>query len=459
MMTPEQIARARPEMLPEVGAQPLARGRERMEAAGQWHARQTIGRRWAIGCVALEVTQRCNLDCALCYLSESSEAVRDVPLDELFRRIDLIRAHYGPHTNVQVTGGDPTLRRRDELVAIVARVRQVGMRPSLFTNGIRASRDLLAELCQAGLADVAFHVDLTQERKGYGSEAALNAVRLEYIERTRGLPLSVYFNTTVFDGNWNEIPDLVAFFVRHADAVRLASFQLQADTGRGRAGASRLPITMDGVMAAIRTGAAADISFDTPLVGHPGCNRYAMTLVANGRVHTLCDDARLMTDLMAATVGMRPKGDNAARDLAALSARLLLRPRLLARTLCLAAGKAWSMRRDLWAASGRAHRLSFYVHAFMDASCLDCNRVAACIFMVATGDGPISMCLHNAKRDAFILPPTQIEREGRIVWWDPLTGGTSAEPPIPRNPAHTRKTMKGRLRLALLQGSRVRATP
>ena len=57
---------------------------------------QAIGRRYAIGCVAVEITQRCNLDCTLCYLSESSEAVKDVPLDEVFRRIDLIRAHYEP---------------------------------------------------------------------------------------------------------------------------------------------------------------------------------------------------------------------------------------------------------------------------------------------------------------------------------------------------------------------------
>jgi hypothetical protein len=25
--------------------------------------------------------------------------------------------------------------------------------------------------------------------------------------------------------------------------------------------------------------------------------------------------------------------------------------------------------------------------------------------MVATRDGPLSMCLHNAKRDAYLLPP------------------------------------------------------
>ncbi|MGZ5431162.1 MAG: hypothetical protein ACXWEX_07135, partial [Thermoanaerobaculia bacterium] len=36
---------------------------------------QAIGRRYTIGCVAVEITQRCNLDCTLCYLSESSEKV------------------------------------------------------------------------------------------------------------------------------------------------------------------------------------------------------------------------------------------------------------------------------------------------------------------------------------------------------------------------------------------------
>ena len=108
------------------------------------------------------------------------------------------------------------------------------MRPALFTNGIRAKRDLLAELSAAGLVDVAFHVDLTQERRGYDTEGALNEIRKVYIDRARGLPLNVIFNTSVFAGNFDEIAGLTAFFVRHSDAVSFASFQLHADTGRGR---------------------------------------------------------------------------------------------------------------------------------------------------------------------------------------------------------------------------------
>lgn len=93
--------------------------RNRMQRTGQWHPGQLAGRRWPIGCVSLEISQRCNLDCTLCYLIESSESVRDLPLEEIFRRIEPILGHYGPGTDVQVSGGEPTLRRRKELVAIV----------------------------------------------------------------------------------------------------------------------------------------------------------------------------------------------------------------------------------------------------------------------------------------------------------------------------------------------------
>src|SRR5215831_1475787 len=179
--------------------QALARTRERLGPLTVGH--QYLGRQASIGCVALEITQRCNLDCTLCYLSEHAEQVRDIPLEALLHRLGQIRAHFGVGTAVQITGGDPTLRNRRELVAIVRRARELGLPPALMTNGIKATRDLLAELAEAGLNDVAFHVDLTQQRKGFSTEKALNIIRREYIERGRGLPLNVMFNTTVFQGN------------------------------------------------------------------------------------------------------------------------------------------------------------------------------------------------------------------------------------------------------------------
>src|SRR5258708_17989244 len=123
-LTPAEIAAAQPARPPIDQRSALLGARRRMLETGQWTASQFMGRRWPIGCVALEITQRCNLDCTACYLSENSESVRDLPLREVFRRIDVIFDHYGRDTDVHVTGGDPTLREKAELVEIVRRIRQ-----------------------------------------------------------------------------------------------------------------------------------------------------------------------------------------------------------------------------------------------------------------------------------------------------------------------------------------------
>jgi len=448
VMDQAEIAAARPA--------PMARhalddARARMQETGQWHPLQSMGRRWNMGCVALEITQRCNLDCTLCYLSDHSEAVKDIPLAEVFRRIDAIHAQYGPGTEVQVTGGDPTLRERSELVRIIRHIRALGMQPNLFTNGIRATRDLLTELAAAGLADVAFHVDTTQERKGYTDEASLNPLREDYIARARGLGLRLVFNTTVHDGNLAEIPEIAAFFARHADAVSLASFQLQAETGRGVAGGSAGLVSMPRVIGQLQRGLGARISFDTPLAGHAECNRHALTLVADGAVLDLYDDKRVLAEMLEATADLKFERMQPRQGAWRFLGRLARRPRLAALLLPWAARKAWGFRAALWHARGRAHRLAFFIHDFMDAGHLCRERIGACIFMVQTAEGPISMCLHNAKRDAFILQPLELPGAG---WWDPLTGEARASV-LPSAPALTPKTARGRRRIEIRHQARV----
>jgi 7,8-dihydro-6-hydroxymethylpterin dimethyltransferase len=421
-----------------------------MIATGQWDASQSMGRRWPIGCVALEITQRCNLDCTACYLSEYSEAVKDLPLEEVFRRIDMIRDRYGANTDVQVTGGDPTLRRREELAAIVRRIRALGMRPSLFTNGIKASRDLLGTLVEAGLVDVAFHVDLTQQRKGYRTEIQLNELRRAYIERARGLPLSVFFNTTVFDGNFDQLPEIVAFFVRHSDVVRLASFQPQAETGRGVLGRRPPRITPSSVIRQIERGAAASISFDTAHVGHSLCNRYAMAFVVNGRVYDMLDNTSLYELLLARTADRQFDRQNRRRAVKSFVGCLLHNPDIAFRGAGWLAGKLWQMKKDLIAGRGLVNKLSFVVHNFMDAADLDVERLDACVFMAATKDGPVPMCLYNAMRDAFILDPVILRRPDGEWHWDPVSAELTREkrahasiPPEPDQKGPRRRLRRG----------------
>ena len=449
-MTPHEVHLAQPTARPPDYHHALSAARHRVTFANQWTESQLMGRRWPIGCVALEITQRCNLDCTACYLSEHSEAVKDIPLEELFRRIDLIFDHYGPNTNVQVTGGDPTLRKRDELVAIVRRLSQKSMRPALLTNGIRAKRELLVELAKAGLVDVAFHVDITQGRKGYGSEVALNEVRKEYIERARGLPLSVMFNTTVVDRNFEEISEIVEFFVRNCDVVRLASFQLQADTGRTVLGRRSDAITIQSVQEQIEKGARSPISFDTLRVGHARCNRYGMIFVANNRAYDALDDRRSLEALLKRMPLLSFDRRSRSKVIATFVKGILTSPYLSFKAAGWLLRKAWQAKSDLWAARGRVNKLSFVIHNFMDACRLERDRVDACAFMAMTGRGPISMCLHNAKRDAFILAPVRLSGPEGDCFWTPLSGEPmekSAGTHRPPNP--NRRAAKARLKRAL----------
>ena len=398
--------------------------RQALERQGLFTPHQTATRRWPIGCISLEVTQRCNLDCTLCYLSEHSEAVRDVPLEELFRRIDRIAERYGPNTDVQISGGDPTLRDHDELVQITAYIKLRGLRSSLFTNGILASRVLLVRLRDAGLSDVAFHVDLTQERAGYNSEADLNVLRLQYIERARGLNLSIFFNTTIFDGNANDVPMLARFFSEHSDAVQLVSFQMQAATGRGTLGERPDALTQPNMMQWIERGARTPLNWDALIGGHPSCNRYATALVMDrgekAKAYDLFADGAFIARVMRETAHVPIMRGRPVRAALAWAAAVLARPSLALAGLRWLFALLWQARAQIFALRS-ARKISFFIHNFMDAKQLESDRIEACVFMVATSDPDaqafLPMCEFNARRDEFLLRPVMLA-DGTP--WQPL---------------------------------------
>jgi 7,8-dihydro-6-hydroxymethylpterin dimethyltransferase len=401
--------------------QPL---RKALQAHGLFGLNQTAGRRWPIGCVSLEVTQRCNLDCTLCYLSEHSEAVKDFPLEEIFRRIDAIHARYGPTTDVQISGGDPTLRNHDELVLITQRIHSLGMRSSLFTNGIKASRALLIRLRDAGLSDVAFHVDLTQERKGFDTEEQLNALRLEYIDRAAGLGLSVFFNTTVYANNFAELPMLARFFAQQSQVVQLASFQMQADTGRGVLGGHAGALTQEAVMRQIESGCATPLNWDALQGGHPKCNRYATGLVwglgPQTGIADLFFDGRFIARAMRETAGLVVSRGRPWAAAWTWTKAVLVRPMLLLAGLQWAVRLMWSLRSrwlELARGASSLRKVSFFIHNFMDAKQLDQERLDTCVFMAAAGDGFVPMCEYNARRDTHLLKALPMA-DGSL--WQPL---------------------------------------
>ncbi len=391
----------------------------RMRTTGQWSERQAAGRRWSIGCVSLEITQRCNLDCTLCYLSESAEAIRDLPLDEIFRRIDVIAAEYGPNTDVQISGGDPTLRDKKELSEIVRYIRARGLRASLFTNGILLTREWLQKLVGDGLNDVAFHVDITQQRKGFTTEFELNNIRERYIEMARGIDVSVIFNTTITAENFHELPMLADFFLRRNNVVHFASFQLGATTGRGASpGRDPVVLTQRAACEAIERGAGIALNFDALNGGHHACNRYAMVFTIGARRFDALADGEFVARVMRDTADVVIDRDQTGRGALMVAQAALMRPQLWWGFVRHTTVMFWRARREWFrersASMPAVQKISFFVHNFMDACELDSERIDACVFMAATVDGPMSMCAYNAERDRFLLKP--IQRADGSVW-------------------------------------------
>lgn len=412
---------------------------------GQMSAAQTAGRLLPMACVSLEITQRCNLDCSLCYLSSRAEAARDVPLPILLDRIGMIHSHYGPGTSIQISGGDPTLRSVGDLEALCRHIKSLGMRSCLMTNGIRATRAMLERLAAAGLNDLALHVDLTQERKGYATEADLHDLRRAYIERARGLDIRILFNTTVFDGNFHELPELVRFFRQNAADIDFISFQMQADTGRGVLRERDGTITQASVMRAIRDGAGIELDFDAISVGHSDCNRYTSVLSAGSATTSPLSNRRLIADVVSALekIDARERGN---LDAGRLLMRLALRNPVLGLRAIAEAGRwLWRLRGGLLAGRGRVHRMGILVHNFMDETKLDRARCESCVFMVMTAGGPLSMCVHNAQRDSHIFAPVRVKTAEGATWWNAETGFRDG-PSKPEAKPLPLKRLKGRQR-------------
>lgn len=112
--------------------------------------------------VIIEVTQRCDLACPVCYAAAPSP-MPDPSLDAIAQLFGRAR-EAGTQSNIQLSGGEPTMR--DDLPEIVALGRRMGFSfIQVNTNGLRLGRDrdYVRALKQAGLASVFLQFDGTTD--------------------------------------------------------------------------------------------------------------------------------------------------------------------------------------------------------------------------------------------------------------------------------------------------------
>ncbi len=198
--------------------------------------------------VALNLTRRCNLNCAHCYLdagtreSDDSDELTTAEVKELLDDI----ARLSDETMVVFTGGEPLLRA--DLTELIAHASGLGLMAVLGTNGLALNDRRVVALKEAGLQgagisldslDAPFHDDFRGLPGSWiRAQSAIDACR------RNDLRFQIHFSVT--DDNAHELEDMIGY-ARDVGAFVLNIFFLVC-TGRGEEVTNISAETYDRVM-------------------------------------------------------------------------------------------------------------------------------------------------------------------------------------------------------------------
>lgn len=185
-------------------------------------------------CMLLELTNRCNLRCPVCFAAAGEKEPYDLPLDEIERQYDFLMAHGGPF-NIQLSGGEPTVR--DDLPEIIRLGREKGFTFfQLNTNGLRLAReaDYAAVLKAAGLNTVFLQFDgMTDEVYITLRGRALLKEKLAAVDNCERAGLGIVLVPVVAPRvNDMQVGDILRFALSRMPAVRGVHFQPVSYFGR-----------------------------------------------------------------------------------------------------------------------------------------------------------------------------------------------------------------------------------
>jgi hypothetical protein len=349
----------------------------------------------------------CNLNCPVCFAESGPDGAADPSLDEIrgwYRTLH----HLAPGSNIQVSGGEPSLR--NDLPEVVAAGRAAGFDfIQLNTNGIRLGRDAdyLKALKDAGLAGVFLQFDGTHDAAHLKLRGApLLEVKHRAIESCAKHGIGVVLVPTLVPGvNTHQIGDLLRLAVELSPTVRGIHFQPISYFGRFPMPVGDPPrITLPELMAAIEEQSAGMFKatdFRPPGCENAWCSFHAdyLTLPHGGarrlqppRNLTACctpipaEEGALqamahVSRQWGAPQAVKTSGDGTpAGDAGSLSISCTAGP----------------MPFDDFLARARSHTLSVSAMAFQDAWTLDLERLRdCCIHVWDPVRGLVPFCAYN----------------------------------------------------------------
>ncbi len=199
----------------------------------------------------LDVTNRCNLRCPICFAqaAESGTVYEPTPEEVLEMMRNLRRNLPVPAPAIQFAGGEPTVSKH--LPQYISWAKRLGFRHvEIASNAIRIAKsvDYARELKDAGLSTIYMQFDgVTPEPYIAARGTNLFEVKKQAIEncRTVGLDSLVLVPTVVRGVNDDQLGKIIEFAVENHDVVRCVNFQPVSITGRiDHAARQRMRITI-----------------------------------------------------------------------------------------------------------------------------------------------------------------------------------------------------------------------
>ena len=343
----------------------------------------------------LEVTQRCNMACPVCFAG-SGRTGEDLSFDDIRKALVNLLEVTGTPIPIQISGGEPTMR--DDLAKVMKLATSLGYRNiELITNGIRMVRTpgYLAALKACGLTAVYLQFDglrpsTTRAIRGRD----MSDIRSRAVQAIREAGLCCTLAVVVTRGvNDDEIANIVRFAVDNIDTVQAINFQAAARlTGRfDMAGDACSGYTLNELLAVIeaQTGVGADTFLSAPL-GHPDCNAMSQVYVVNGAYEPLFkyinghDVDRFLGKNRHEKIlaGFAGKADFFFRHLMSPSAW-----RLIAKAAPIFGANPFNVL--------KSKHILLFAKSFMEKDAMTRDRLRQCCYAITTPDGVYSFCAYN----------------------------------------------------------------
>ncbi len=385
------------------------------------------------GLAIIEVTERCNLTCPMCY-AYSSPSERDYSLEEIETRLDQIIAVEGKGISLQISGGEPSVRK--DLDQIAAMVKRKGFgQLEMVSNGIRLAREpeFAQKLVDWGFTSVYLQFDSTRPEDIIKLRAEdLWDVRVKAIAALERVHLPSTLAVSLYDGlNTDQIQQVIHFAWQHPDTVCAIAFQAatpfgrfqvdNTDGGKQKEQQALRKLRMPEILKLIeeQAGVSQDLFFPVG-EGSPLCNTFSLLKHTKDGYKPIAPNFTLKEFMDV--IGPRPN----------MTLRMLTRGRAaILPQLVTNIGGSLKLMKTLWPHVGTdpsfwtsRKTLTLFVKPFMDESDIDMSRIERCCFHNASPRGVMSFCALNAKmrpaqphaqESAFVPLPTRRAKQAQPI--------------------------------------------